>query len=371
MKTKSEVQFEEGAICGLRPVAPVEEGAVCGLRPAAGSVHTEDSASVQGWLAGEVHSTGQFIRQQNRFTTSFGEGEDKLPVEAGRYRLIWSPACPWAHRSVIARRLLGLDAAVSLGTVDPIRPDRPECDWAFTLDPDDRDPVLGVAFLSELYRRTDPGYQGRFTVPTVVDLHSGHVVNNDYFHLTRYWEVEWRAYHRPGAPDLYPQELREEIDALNDMLFREVNNGVYRCGFARSQEAYEEAFDTLFRRLDYLEKRLSERRFLLGDFVTEPDIRLYVTLARFDVAYYDGFHANRNRLVDFPNLWAYARDLYRIPGFGDTTYFDAIKQHYHLCAVQGNPFHLVPKGPDLSGWHTAPGREALSSKPGQLFQEER
>jgi putative glutathione S-transferase len=260
---------------------------------------------------------------------------------------------------------------VSLGTVNPIRPDRPECDWDFSLDPDGRDPVLGVAFLSDLYRRTEPEYHGRFTVPAVVDLSTGRVVNNDYFNLTRYWEVEWRAHHRPGAPDLYPQELREEIDVLNGVLFREVNNGVYRCGFAHSQEAYEEAFETLFQRLDLLEARLSKRRFLFGDFITESDIRLYVTLARFDVAYYDGFHANRNRLIDFPHLWAYARDLYRIPGFGDTTAFDAIKRHYHLCAVPGNAFHLVPKGPDLSGWHVPPRREALSREPDRVFKEGR
>jgi putative glutathione S-transferase len=329
------------------------------------------AASVQDWIGAEVQSTGQFVRQPNRFTKPFGDGEGKLPVQAGRYRLIWSQACPWAHRSAIVLRLLGLDVVISLGVVDPVRPDRRMGDWAFTLDTDGRDPVLGVEYLSDLYRRTDPGYQGPCTVPAVVDLETGHIVNNDYFQLTRYGEVEWRAYQRRGAPDLYPRELCAEIDSLNDVLFREVNNGVYRCGFAGSQEAYEEAFAMLFRQLDLLEARLSERRFLFGDFVTESDIRLYVTLARFDAAYYDGFRTNRNRLIDFPNLWAYARDLYAIPGFGDTTDFNAIKRHYHLCAVPGNPFRLVPKGPDLSGWRVAPGREALSGAPQQVFQGER
>ena len=345
-------------------------------RPAAESVGEEaaagaDPASVQGWTAAEIHSTGAFVRQQSRFTKPFGDGDGALPVEAGRYRLIWSEACPWAHRSVIVRRLLGLEAALSLGTVDPVRPDRPESDWAFTLDPGGRDPVLGVALVSDLYRRTDPDYRGRFTVPAVVDIETGRVVNNDYAKLTRYWEVEWRAHHRPGAPDLYPRDQRDEIDALNDVLFREVNDGVYQCGFARSQEAYEAAFATLFRRLDLLEERLSSRRFLLGDFVTDADVRLYVTLARFDVAYYDGFRANRNRLIDFPHLWAYARDLWRIPGFGDTTNFSAIKAHYHLCAVRGNPFRLVPKGPDLSSWRQDSGREALSREPARIFRQER
>ncbi len=346
-----------------RPGQPAQEEPAGAIQAAAGSAR--DPASVQVWTGAEIHSSGRFVRQTNRFTRPFGEGEGALPVQAERYRLIWSQACPWAHRSVIVRSLLGLDAALSLGTVDPVRPDRPES------DPGGRDPVLGVAFLSDLYRRTDPDYQGRFTVPAVVDLKTGHVVNNDYPALTRYWEVEWRAHHRPGAPDLYPTDLRDEIDALNDVLFREVNDGVYRCGFARSQEAYDEAFATLFRRLDLLDERLADRRFLFGDFVTNSDIRLYVTLARFDVAYYDGFRANRNRLIDFPHLWAYARDLYRVPGFGDTTDFNAIKAHYHLCAVRGNSFRLVPKGPDLSGWREATGRENLSRELNRVFREER
>ncbi len=353
------------------PAEPIDGEAAGQSRLAEGSARAADQASVRDWTAAEIHPAGQFVRQESRFTKPFGEGEGALPVQAGRYRLIWSEACPWAHRSVIVRRLLGLDAALSLGTVDPIRPDRRESDWAFTLDPGGRDPVLGVAFVSDLYRRADPDYRGRFTVPAVVDIETGQVVNNDYAKLTRYWELEWRSHHRAGAPDLYPQELREAIDDLNDVLFREVNDGVYRCGFARSQEAYETAFATLFRRLDQLDERLSDRRFLFGDFVTDSDVRLFVTLARFDVAYYDGFRANRNRLIDFPHLWAYARDLWRTPGFGDTTNFGAIKTHYHLCAVRGNPFRLVPKGPDLSGWREDPGREALSREPGRIFREAR
>ena len=314
------------------------------------------------FITDEVEKDGKFKRQKNRFTTPFGIEEGQLPVEADRYRLVWSQACPWAHRSVIVRSLLGLDKVISLGTLDPIRPEVGRTDWAFTLDENQEDPVLKIKYLSEAYLKADPNYEGRFTVPAVVDLTTGKVVNNDYFHLTRYWEVEWKKFHKPGAPDLYPEELRKEIDELNDILFDEINNGVYKAGFARSQDAYEEAYRQVFHRLDWLEERLSRSRYLFGDRITESDIRLYVTLVRFDVAYYNGFLLNRNRISEFPNLWGYVRDLYEQPGFGDTTDFEAIKKHYHLCAVSNNPFGIVPLGPDRSIWKTPHGRERLNSK---------
>jgi putative glutathione S-transferase len=311
------------------------------------------------FITNEVEKDGKFVRQENRFITPFGIEEGQLPIESGRYRLLWSPACPWAHRSVIVRSLLGLEDAISLGTLDPIRPDVERTDWAFTLDENDEDPVLKIHYISEAYLKADPDYKGRFTVPAVVDLTTGNVVNNDYFNLTKYWEVEWSKFHKPGAPDLYPVELRKEIDELNDIIFHEINNGVYKAGFARSQEAYEEAYDLVFNRLDWLEERLSHSRYLLGDKITESDVRLYVTLARFDIAYFNGFNLNRNRISEFPNLWGYVRDLYSQPGFGDTTDFDAIKKHYHLCAVSNNPYGLLPKGPDLAGWKEPHGRDKV------------
>ncbi len=307
----------------------------------------------------EVQQDGTFKRQKNRFTTPFGKEEGTLPVEAGRYRLIWSPACPWAHRSVIVRRLLGLEDAISLGTLDPVRPDVGRTDWAFTLDEDGKDPVLGIQYLSEAYLKADENYSGRFTVPAVVDLTTGQVVNNDYFNLTKYWEVEWKKYHKPGAPDLYPENLRREIDELNEILFHEINNGVYKAGFARSQEAYNEAYNLVFSRLDWLEERLGKSRYLFGDTITESDVRLYVTLARFDSAYYNGFQLNRSRITDFKNLWGYVRDLYSLPEFKETTDFEAIKKHYHLCAVAGNPYKIVPKGPDLTSWNTPHSRDKI------------
>ncbi len=314
------------------------------------------SAIVERVTSREVNKEGKFERQKNRFTTPFGKEEGQLPVEADRYRLLWAPVCPWAHRSVIVRKLLGLDKVISLGTLDPIRPDLPYSDWAFTLDEGEVDPVLGIHYLSEAYKKADSEYTGRFTVPSVVDLQTGAVVNNDYFNLTRYWEVEWKEFHKKDAPDLYPVELREDIDRLNDILYHDVNNGVYKAGFARSQKAYEEAYQLVFHRLDWLEERLSHSRYLFGDKITESDIRLYVTLVRFDCAYFNGFRVNRNMLKDYANLWNYARDLYQQPGFGETTDFDAIKKHYHLCCLTTNPYKILPLGPEEELWRAPHNR---------------
>jgi putative glutathione S-transferase len=326
------------------------EGASCGLRPGAAAATGEAEKRFKSLFAKETSADGAFVRQPVRFATPFGQGEGKLPAARDRYRLIASRACPWAHRQLIVFRLLGLEDVVSTGIVDPVRPDKPYSDWAFTLDADGRDPVLGIHYLSDAYRATDPAYDDRFTVPAVIDLHSGKVVNNDYFNMTYYWETAFRAFHKADAPDLFPEDLREDIRALSGAIFADINNGVYRAGFAATQAAYEAAYDDVFRRLDELERRLDNHRFLFGERLTDADIRLWVTLARFDIAYYNAFRVNRNRLVDFPNLWDYARSLYQSPGFGDTTDFDAIKRHYHLCCVPSNEYRLVPKGPDLSIW---------------------
>jgi putative glutathione S-transferase len=289
----------------------------------------------------ETDRSGSFKRQPNRFTD--------LPVpKAGRYRLIWSRACPWAHRSRIVLGLLGLDQVISIGTVDPVRDEK---GWRFTLDPDGRDPVLGIEYLSEAYLRTDPAYDGRVTVPALVDEETGLVVTNDFPQMTLDFSTEWRDFHRPGAPDLYPEALRAEIDEVNELVYRDVNNGVYRCGFASSQEAYAEAFTALFTRLDWLSDRLAHQRYLVGDQITEADIRLFTTLVRFDAAYHGHFKCNRHKLTEMPVLWAYARDLFQTPGFGDTVDFDHIKRHYYATHEQINPSRIVPLGPDLSGWH--------------------
>lgn len=324
--------------------------------------------SVKVWIGNEVGNKGEFLRQKNKFTTPFGSGRGELPVEANRYRLLWAPVCPWAHRAVIVRKLLGLDKVITLGTADPVRPDIPRSDWAFTDDENNVDPALKIKYISDVYFNADPEYRGRFTVPVMVDLKTKKAVNNDYFNLTRYFETVWKPYHKENAPDLYPENLREEIDSLNGILFQEVNNGVYQAGFARSNEAYENAYDTVFSRLDILEQELRNKRFLLGDYITESDVRLYVTLARFDTAYYNGFKVNRNRLCDYKNLWAYARDLYQTPGFGDSTDFTAIKKHYHLCCLTWNKHKILPKGPDLSIWDIPHERACLSSDPNNRWE---
>lgn len=310
-------------------------------------------------FARETGSKGQFTRQANRFTDRItADGSSGRAPEAGRYRLIVSLACPWAHRAIIVRRLLGLEDVIGLGVVDPIRDER---GWRFTLDDGDRDPVLKIGFLSEAYLRTDPSYEGRVTVPSLIDTRTGTVVTNDYPQLTLDLETEWTAFHRPGAPDLYPPDLRAEIDAVSGDLFRDVNNGVYRCGFAASQEAYEQAFDALFGRLDVLTERLAKQRYLVGDRITEADVRFFTTLVRFDAVYHNHFKCNRNKLTENPVLWAYARDLFQTPGFGDTVDFDQIKRHYYATHEHLNPSRIVPKGPDPAGWTTPHGREGLSS----------
>ena len=321
----------------------------------------------------EFKKDGSFNRQTNRFTTPFGEQHGELPVEANRYRLLWSAACPWAHRSVIVRNVLGLENAISLGTASPIRPKLAHVDWEFSLDEDGVDPVLGIRYMSEIYMKTDPDYSGRPTVPVVVDIKKDIAVNNDYFKLTNYLETAWAPLHKENAPNLYPDHLRGEIDALNEVIFHDINNGVYKCGFSRSQEAYEQSYDTLFSRLDELEQRLSKQRFLLGDFITDSDVRLYSTLVRFDVAYYTAFNTNRNLIKEYTHLWGYVRDLYQTPGFGDTTDFDAIKKHYHTSITispEKNQVKILPKGPDLSGWQTQHNRHLLSKSDGKFLIDE-
>ena len=303
----------------------------------------------------ETSGSGSFKRQGNRFTDRVStDGSTPWPVEAGHYRLIWSRACPWAHRSRIVLGLLGLDEVISIGTVDPIRD---EHGWRFTLDPEGSDPVLGTSHLSEAYLATDPSYDGRVTVPALVDTASGQVVTNDYPQMTLDFSTEWTKLHRAGAPDLYPEALRGEITSVNEHVFRDVNNGVYRCGFATSQAAYDEAFRQLFDRLDWLEARLAGQRYLVGESLTEADIRLFTTLVRFDAAYHGHFKCNRNKLTEMPVLWSYARDLFQTPGFSETVDFDHIKRHYYGTHEQINPTLIVPSGPDESGWLTPHGRQ--------------
>ena len=283
------------------------------------------------------------------------EGE-LWPAEPGRYRLVAAKACPWANRSIIVRGLLGLEDVISLGTPGPTHDKR---SWTFDLDPGGKDPVLGIERLQEAYLARFPDYPRGITVPAMVEVESGQLVTNDFPWITHDLFFEWREHHRADAPDLWPAESREEMEEVMQRIFTEVNNGVYRCGFAGDQESYESAYDRLFEALDWLEERLSTRRYLMGETITEADVRLFTTLVRFDAVYHGHFKCNRNKLTEMPNLWGYARDLYSIPEFGDTIDFDQIKAHYYVVHTDINPTGIVPKGPDESLWHTPHRRERL------------
>jgi glutathionyl-hydroquinone reductase len=288
------------------------------------------------------------------------DGGDLWPVEAGRYRLVVARACPWANRAVIVRRLLGLEGAISMGICGPVHDWR---SWTFDLDPGEVDPVLGIPRLRDAYLARFPEYPKGITVPALVEVASGRVVTNDFWSMTTDFATEWRAHHREGAPDLYPQARRDEIEAVSREFYEDVNNGVYKCGFAGSQEAYEEAYDTLFQRLDALAERLATRRYLVGDTITLADVRLWTTLARFDAVYHGHFKANRHKLTELPVLWAYARDLYQTPGFGDTIDWVQVKEHYYATHLDINPTGVVPKGPDPMPWLEPHGREELGGRP--------
>ncbi len=315
---------------------------------------------------GRYLTPGEFDRDMNyvpdRITRDarrpdHGPVEGELwPVEPGRYRLVAAKACPWATRSIIVRQLLGLEDVISLGLCGPTHD---EHSWTFDLDPDGRDPVLGIERLQEAYFARYADYPRGITVPAVVDVPTGAVVTNDFPWITHDLFFEWRDHHQPDAPDLWPDDLREEMDQVMERIFTEVNNGVYRCGFAGSQGGYERAYDRLWTALDWLEERLADRRYLMGDRLTEADVRLFTTLARFDAVYHGHFKCNRNKLTEMPVLWAYARDLFQTPGFGDNTDFDEIKAHYYVVQDDINPSQVIPKGPDPAVWLTPHGRDRL------------
>ena len=299
-------------------------------------------------------TTGEFRRDTNYITDRItADGTGGWPVEAGRYRLVVARACPWANRAVIVRRLLGLEQAISMGMCGPTHDER---SWTFDLDPGGRDPVLGYERLQEAFLARFPDYDRGITVPTIVDVPTGQVVTNDFVQMTLDLSTEWTQFHRDGAPDLYPEELRDEMDEVVQRVYTEVNNGVYRCGFSGSQRAYDKSYERLFTALDWLQERLADRRYLMGDSITEADVRLFTTLVRFDPVYHGHFKCNRQKLTELPVLWAYARDLFQTPGFGDTVDFDHIKRHYYATHDQLNPTRIVPAGPDPSGWTTPHGR---------------
>jgi putative glutathione S-transferase len=312
----------------------------------------------QAQFTKETGSGGEWKRQQSAFRGWVqADGSGEFPAEAGRYHLYVSKACPWAHRAIIVRRLKGLEDAIGMTVVDPIRDER---GWRFGAAGDpatgEPDPINGWSYLSEGYLATDPTFDGRVTVPTLWDTKTGKVVNNESSEVIRMLNSEFDAFATHPDLDLYPEALRAEIDSVNEWIYATVNNGVYRCGFATTQTAYDDAFDALFASLDRIEQLLAERRYVAGDRITEADWRLFTTLVRFDAVYVGHFKCNLRRMVDYPRMWAYARELYQHDGVAETVDFDHIKRHYYVTHDQINPTGIVPKGPDVD-WLEPHGRD--------------
>jgi putative glutathione S-transferase len=297
-----------------------------------------------GWAKPTAKDDGRFVRAEYPFKGRIDPDGPFQPAP-GRYVLYISWACPWAHRQAIVRQLKGLQDVVGLAVVDPLRDGR---GWAFR--PGQHltgDPYNHFTLLRQAYDATRPGYSGHISVPVLWDCQTKVVVSNHFPDISLDLGSQFDAWADHGELDLYPADLRWSIDAINQRVYRDVNNGVYRCGFARGQAAYDEAVQALFETLDWLEERLRDRVYLLGDRLTEADVRLYPTLARFDSVYVTHFKTNLRRLVDYPNLWDYTRFLYQQPAFGGTTFFDQIKRHYFVTHPHLNPTRVVPVGPQL------------------------
>jgi putative glutathione S-transferase len=294
---------------------------------------------------------GRFVRPRTRYhnwVTPDGspgpEGEGGFPAEAGRYHLYVSPACPWAHRTIIFRRLKELEGVISMSTVSWHMGDQ---GWDFDRSKGSSgDELNGKSKLSEIYVLADPKYTGRVSVPVLWDKKRRTIVNNESSEIIRMFNSAFDAFTN-NRTDYYPAELRAEIDRVNEIVYTMVNNGVYRTGFAVSQDAYEEAFRALFKTLDELEQRLSRHRYLAGNRVTEADWRLFTTLIRFDAVYVGHFKCNLRRIADYPNLSNYLRDLYQVPGVAETVDIDQIKRHYYTSQRKVNPTGIVPLGPEL------------------------
>ena len=294
---------------------------------------------------------GEFIRTESSFrnwVTKDGSagptGAAGFAAEPGRYHLYISHACPWAHRTMIFRKLKGLEDEISVSVVHPLMPDE---SWVFGEYPGaTEDSINHAHYLYENYLKADPGFQGLVTVPVLWDKKQQTIVNNESSEIIRMLNSAFDEFADHDV-DFYPQALREQIDEINEPIYQNVNNGVYRCGFASSQGAYDKAYDRLFATMDELESRLSKQRYLVGEQITEADWRLFTTLVRFDAVYYNHFKTNKKRLIDYPNLWDYTRELYQVPGVDETVNMDHIKYHYFGSHRSINPTGIVPKGPEI------------------------
>ena len=302
----------------------------------------------------ETDEKGAFVRQTSAFRNAVtADGSSGFKAEPGRYHLYVSYACPWATRTIMYRKLKGLEDVISMTVVDPVRDEK---GWKFF--PDQPDPINGFEYLSEAYLLTDPEFKDRVTVPVLCDKQEKRAVNNESSEIIRMLNTEFNEW--AGNPDLdyYPEPLRPEIDRLNELVYDSINNGVYRAGFASTQAAYEEAFVELFEALDQVDDLLGEKRYLTGSEITEADWRLFVTLIRFDAVYVGHFKCNQRRIADYDNLAGYVRELYQHPGIAETVNMDHIKRHYYVTHPKINPTRVVPMGPILD-LDSDPGRSHL------------
>ncbi|MFT7623415.1 MAG: putative glutathione S-transferase [Myxococcota bacterium] len=294
-------------------------------------------------------SGGTFVRKDASFRSWVtADGSSGFPAEAGRYRLYVSLACPWAHRTLVFLALKGLEDSIAVTVVDPMMLDK---GW----------PLVDGGYLYEVYQAAKSDYTGRVTVPVLWDETTGTIVSNESSEIIRMLNSEFDALATRTTPDYWPKAERDAIEEVNQRIYSSLNNGVYKCGFATKQDAYEAAYEALFDTMEWLEERLGGSRYLMGDHVTEADWRLFTTLVRFDPVYYSHFKCNRRRLMDYPNLWGYTRELYQVPGVAGTVNMDHIKRHYFGCHETVNPTRIVPVGPDID-YTTPHGRGQGSTR---------
>lgn len=307
-----------------------------------------DGKWVDNWYNTDA-TGGRFERKESSFrnwVTADGapgpSGEGGFKAEPGRYHLYVSHACPWAHRTMILRKLKGLEDLIDVSVVNWFMGDQ---GWTFQDGPGVvPDPINGAEFMHQVYTAADPGYTGRVTVPALWDKERNTIVSNESSEILRMFNSAFDAF-TESPLDFYPEDLRAEIDAINDPIYHTVNNGVYKSGFATTQEAYDEAVTALFETLDMVEERLSGQRYLAGDRITEADWRLFTTLVRFDPVYFGHFKCNLRRIFDYPNLWNFTKELYQVPGVADTVELEHIRNHYYGSHESVNPTRIVPMGP--------------------------
>ncbi|MCR5054073.1 MAG: glutathione S-transferase C-terminal domain-containing protein [Lachnospiraceae bacterium] len=315
----------------------------------------------------ELDERGAFVRQANTFITPFGDGENDLKAEADRYAIYWMHGCHWSNRPVIVRDILGLtDVIKDVATTHTGQSN--VYGHGFADQKDFKDPILGAYFLSEFYKKAKPDFTGRATTPTLVDTRERTAVNNDYHRLTNYIEVQFRTLQPVDAPDLYPVKYRKEIDEFNDWLFPTVNNGHYRMAFCQSWEAYSEAYEDFYDSIEKLDKRLETNRFLFGDYITDSDIRLYVTLVRWETSYYHNVGPTKKRLTEYPSIWGYVKDLYSLPVFKKYTFFEFPKTDSKEFFVSFAA-RIASQVPYDELWKTDGSRKKLSNDPENVYKK--